>query len=329
MKSSLKNKKAIIISGPTGTGKTKTAIELALKIKAELNQTAEIINFDSVQFYSELDIASAKPTAEELALVPHHLIGIRSINYPMNASDFVDLSKELCEKLFNHQIIPIFVGGSGFYIRAFVKGMFDSVNVSDETRKLIEEIIEYEGSTGIRKRLQEIDPESFQKLHHNDLYRNSRALEHWIETGTKFSAQTAKIEDPYDFSKQEDPSIEFLHFCAEIPKDDHFPLLMKRAQSFFEENRLFDEVNHLLESGATGEEKGLQSIGYKETVEFIKNPDVFNNNVEALIERIFISTRQLVKSQKTFFKKVNPKIIFNPLHDLSLVSEQTAQFIKK
>jgi tRNA dimethylallyltransferase len=330
-----KKKPIITISGATGTGKTSSSIHLAQKLKQQLNIDCEIINFDSIQFYKQLDIASAKPDDNELSIVPHHLIGIKNFKEEMNASEFCDLATPIVEKLHKENKLPILVGGSGFYIRAFVKGMFESKTVSEKTRKMVEEILEKEGSNGIRLRIQEVDPESFEKLHHNDNYRNCRALEHWIETGTKFSDKSKSIADPFDFSDQKNKNYNFLHFYAFIEKEDHFPLLQKRTKAFFEDQKLFKEIFGLFELGATGEEKSLQSIGYKEVVHFCKEHKLEEGQspepklLDELIERIFISTRQLVKAQKTFFKKVQPKVQYNPVSELNILSERSAQFLKK
>lgn len=336
MNSFIKSKKPIItISGATGTGKTSSSIHLALELKQQKQIECEIINFDSIQFFKELDIASAKPSQEELSQVPHHLVGIKTIQEEMNASEFSLKAKEIVNRLHQENKVPILVGGSGFYLRAFVKGMFESTNVSEKTRALVEELLEKEGSNGIRLRLQEVDPESFEKLHHNDNYRNCRALEHWIETGSKFSEKSKKIQDPYDFSKQENPEYHFLHFYALIPKEDHFPILMKRTQNFFKDHKILSEVDSLLESGADGSEKAMQSIGYKEVVEFFKEngrpheAEYKKQLIEQLTERIFISTRQLVKAQKTFFKKVHPKVDYNPVSELDKLTEYSNQFLEK
>ena len=238
MSSFIKCKKPIItISGATGTGKTSSSIQLALNIKKQYQIECEIINFDSIQFFKELDIASAKPTAEDLKLITHHLIGIKTIKEEMNASEFCKQAKSIISKLHKNDKVPILVGGSGFYLRAFVKGMFESTTVSEKTRSLIEKILKEEGSQGIRLRLREIDFESFSKLHHNDNYRNCRALEHWIETGTKFSEKSKMIQDPYDFSHQEIQEYNFLHFYALLSKNDHFPVLMDRTKSFLKKIR--------------------------------------------------------------------------------------------
>lgn len=324
----------IIISGATGTGKTSSAIYLSLKLKEQFQINSEIINFDSVQFYRDLDIASAKPSAKELHQVKHHLINVKSISEEMNASEFVRMANDIVAQLSKDNKIPIFVGGSGFYIRAFVKGMFESSTVAPQTRKLVETILEQEGSNGIRQRLLEVDPESFKKLHHNDNYRNCRALEHWIENGTKFSDKSHAINDPYDFSDVANKGYDFIHFYAFIEKEQHFPLLMERTQSFFKDDHIIKEAMKIKSLGYTGKEKSLQSIGYKEIFQYLNSqnstePSLKNISLDETIERIFISTRQLVKAQKTFFKKVHPKIEFNPISDRKKLVDESIQFLSR
>ena len=114
----MEKQKIIIISGPTATGKTDAAINLALYLKNHLSKEAEIINFDSLLFYKELSIGTAKPTQEEQSSIKHHLINIRSIKNPMNAADFIALALPLIEDIHRLKKIPILVGGSGFFLRS-------------------------------------------------------------------------------------------------------------------------------------------------------------------------------------------------------------------
>jgi tRNA dimethylallyltransferase len=118
-------KPIILITGPTATGKTRTSINLC-KFLIKNNIASEVINFDSLIFYRELNIGSAKPSDEELTSVPHHLINTHSIRTPLNASDYSKLAKGIIHKLHQESIVPILVGGSAFYIRALIKGMYES-----------------------------------------------------------------------------------------------------------------------------------------------------------------------------------------------------------
>ncbi|MGB0453819.1 MAG: tRNA (adenosine(37)-N6)-dimethylallyltransferase MiaA [Bacteriovoracaceae bacterium] len=305
----------IIVSGATATGKS----DLSLKLSNHFNSQGhefEIINFDSIQFYKELDIGSAKPSENEMKQLPHHLFNIKNVDEEMDASEFVSLAKPMIEDILSKNKIPVLVGGSAFYIRALVKGMAPSKPVSKETRCQVEEIVNSEGSDGLIKRLNEVDPASTRDLHPNDIYRLSRALEHWIETGLPFSESKKEIEDPYDFSKNKfDDSVQILHFYCFIEKFKHWEIIEKRSQKMIEMG-LIDEVKGLLKLYSK-DLKSLSSIGYKQVIEYLDDPQ--KANLEELIEKISIATRRLAKSQKTFFNKVEPKIIVHPIDDLRQV----------
>mgnify|MGYP001386056894 CR=1 FL=1 len=127
-------KKVIIISGPTASGKTKVSLKLIQKGKQK-NIPFAIVNFDSLLFYNELNIGTAKPTIEELDQFPHHMVNIASITNPLNASDYYKKAIPIIQKLHEDNIIPILVGGSGFYLRSLIKGMYKCPTISNELKE--------------------------------------------------------------------------------------------------------------------------------------------------------------------------------------------------
>ncbi len=174
------NHSLIIISGPTACGKTSSSIKLA-KFLTSKNIQVEIINFDSLLFYKEISIGTAKPSLMEQDGIIHHLIDIQSIKNEINASDFVALAKLKIQELQSKNIIPILVGGSAFYLRALIMGMYEETS-STEDQKLKNEIKEkwkkiYQenGIFEIVNYLKQNDPESLLNYHENDHYRLTRA----------------------------------------------------------------------------------------------------------------------------------------------------------
>lgn len=292
-----------IISGATATGKTGYSIQLAQKMqKSGLNPV--IINFDSLLFYKELTIGTAKPTMAERAGIEHQLIDINSAKDPLNAHQYIDLATPLINKYLDDKRPVILVGGSAFYIRALVKGMYDSPPISEKVKKQAEDIFQKEGIEGIRKILKSRDPSSFQKLHINDHYRNIRAVEHCLEHGTPLSNEQQRLEDAQPYLFEPNPhGWSLTHYYLSVEKLRHWDIILKRTKQMIQQG-LIDEVENLLTKGFTGEEKPLQSIGYKETILFLKKEITSESD---LIERIYIATRRLAKSQKTFFKKISPK----------------------
>ncbi len=314
-----------IISGATASGKTSLSIALAQKLIAN-NIPAEIINFDSLLFYKDLNIGTAKPSAQEKEGIAHHLIDICSIHEDMNASRFSVLAAKIIEQLHLKNTVPILVGGSAFYIRALIKGMYETTTISDETRSRVEDVLKMKGYHFVREELKRLDQESYTQLHENDEYRNVRAYEFHLQTGKPISEEKSKIEDPYDFSNSQYAHWDIFHIYLDIPREEHWPIMEKRTHEMLNSG-LINEVKEIINrSDVSGDEKALQSIGYKETVEYIKHSKECDE--EELIQRIYISTRQLSKSQKTFFKKIKPKHTFHPLLDKDKVLNEGLDFLR-
>ena len=288
--------KVIQLTGPTATGKTMHSVRLAQAIGGE------IVNFDSLLFYRELNIGSAKPSLNERQGVIHHMIDVRSISHPMNASDFVLEATPVVNEILSRGKPVILVGGSGFYVRALVKGMYDSPTTPLEIKDRSEKLYEAQGIEPFREVLREHDPENFKRLHENDHYRIRRAVTHWWTNKTPFSSEKEA------FTPQ-GPQWDMLPLHLDIPKEDHKLIIAKRTRTMIE-NGLLTEVQNLLMQGFTGEERPLQSIGYKETLDWIRGK--YGSDQAAYEERININTRQLAKVQRTWFKKELEKQIFDP-----------------
>lgn len=291
------NKKIILIVGPTATGKTKLSLDLAKKF------SLPIVNADSLQFYNELNIGVAKPTLEELAQAPHYLINCASISKPLNAKSYRDLALVTFERLWRDQSYPalILTGGSGFYLKALLYGMYESISITPAIVEKSNALYHEKGITGFLEILKEVDTESFQKLHPNDHYRIRRAVEHWWLTHTPFSA-IGKIQEK---KNQENPfwkeqGWQILTLYTDVPKDIHQKIIEERTESMLRTG-LIQEVQNLLKI-FSGLEKPLQSIGYKEVQEYLSGKI---KSLEELKLAIIISTRQLAKAQRTWFASVD------------------------
>jgi len=305
----------LIIAGATATGKTKLSIETAIKHKCE------IINFDSLLFYNEINIGTAKPNQNELEQAPHHLINIRSIAKPLNASSFLELALPKVLQLHKENKNIILVGGSGFYLQALLNGVYDAPTVEPHIRLKSEELYQKEGIEPFLKELKEVDSESFLRYHENDHYRIRRAIEHFWQTQTPFSdSRNLKSRTQESFPKNlYQWNIQSIYL--DIPKEDHFQLIQKRTQQMIESG-LIEEVESLLKT-FTGDEKPLQSIGYKQVLEHLSN----HSSKDELKEKINIATRQLAKSQRTWFKKRMPEP-FNILQDQKEINTKIDLFFK-
>jgi len=311
--------KVIIISGPTASGKTNLAIDLAKKFGGE------IVNFDSLLLYKEIEVGTAKPNKEERGSVPHHMIDVRSISSPMNAADYAREAFPLIEKILQKEVPVYLVGGSGFYLQALLKGMFDSPTTPPEILQKSEDLYSQKGIIPFVDILKQHDLKSFERYHINDHYRIRRAVEHWWTTGTTMSdARRNKDESNL---KLERPSIhdwKILHLYLDLPKEDHLKIIEKRTIKMIEDG-LIDEVRSILNQGFTGQEKPLQSIGYKETLDYLNG---LFKSIDELKSQIIISTRQLAKSQRTWFKRDKSKNIYHPLVERFEIFLQVENFIQ-
>lgn len=309
-------KKICIISGPTASGKTGTSIKLAQSFGGE------IINFDSLLFYKELSIGTAKPSIDERANIPHHMIDIRSVNEPMNAASYRKQALPILENLLDESKIVFLVGGSGFYLQALIYGMYDSKTTPLEIIQKSNELFEAKGILPFREILKKEDPESFKNLHENDHYRLRRAVEHFWTTGTPFSTaqKQMKIERQTPFYQKKGWQLH--HIYLDLPKQEHFQFIQERTKSMFDHG-LIEEVQNLLQLGFTGNEKPLKSIGYKETLRFLQESDY---TLEEVQNDINIATRQLAKAQRTWFKKWE-KNLYHPIKDTKSMIDDFKHFL--
>lgn len=287
----------LIIAGPTASGKSKLAVELARKLDGE------IISADSRQIYRALDAGTAKPSKDERARVRHHLIDIIDPVEKYNAGRFARDAASVIEKLVNERKTPIVCGGTGFYIQALVRPFFSEPESSDrrkeEVRLRLKEMYEKKGAETLHEELAGLDPESAERLHPNDFQRVSRALELYYlsdRTMTQLLSEPQR-ESPYaPFTILLDPQAEQL----------------KEAISFRSKKMLNsgwpEEVSALLASGVSPNAPGLQSLGYKEVIDLVKG----NISRKETLERIIRKTWQYARRQRTWFKARRAEMNVDP-----------------
>lgn len=313
----------IIISGPTASGKTAMAIELAETFQKQKNKF-EIVNFDSLLFYHEISIGTAKPTKEELSRIKHHLVDIRSIRHPMNAADFCHLAEIAVDQIHLEEKIPVLVGGSAFYIRALIKGMYEDCQESNGQINQIQ--VKLDPQTSLHEQLKLVDPLSAEKLHPNDTYRLTRALNFFANQGVPISKMREETDSraPYDLSLSKRSDWSVLHLYLDAPKEETSKRISLRAEKMINDG-LLKEYSQLIKSGFTGEEKPLLSVGYKEVGQYYRGEI---QSMDELKERIIISTRQLAKSQRTFFKKFSDRNVISS-GNFKQLEEQVKKFLNE
>ncbi|MBC7457612.1 MAG: tRNA (adenosine(37)-N6)-dimethylallyltransferase MiaA [Bdellovibrionaceae bacterium] len=285
--------KAIFVVGPTASGKSQLALAIAHKFGGS------IINCDSIQSYNKLKIGSAGPSEEELKLVPHYLYSY--VNPPQEVTagqylrDFhylIETSKDLISPL-------IIVGGTGFYVQALEKGMYNVPPIQPELKQQIEDEIKEHGNVKAFKELTDFDPET--KIHINDAYRIGRALEIKRAFNLKMSelkVQSLLSDDAETKFKLPFP---FIKIGVDVDREDLKENIAQRTKKMLKAG-FIEEVKTLIEEGYA-DWAPMNSVGYFEIKEFLAGR-VAESELEELINQ---STRQLTKKQKTWFKR-DPEI---------------------
>ncbi len=277
---------AVAILGPTASGKSALGMGLALRMKGE------IISVDSRQAYRHIDIGTAKPSAEDRRLVPHHLIDVCDLSERINAQRFASLARGAIRDAASRGALPILVGGSGLYFRAIEAGFFD-IALDPGDRAGFAESVRGRSSGSLHEQLRAIDPESAARIHPNDRYRTVRALEVHALTGTALSdhMRRQRIEP----SREE---IGFVKIGLEIDRAELHRRIGARTGEMFEKGWA-DEVRRLLAEGADPAWPGMRTLGYPEVVSFVRG----ERPLDDTIGRIGELTRQYAKRQVTWFRK--------------------------
>lgn len=275
----------LAIAGPTASGKTWLGVELAKEYDGE------VISADSMQIYKGMDIASAKPTAEEMQGIPHHLIDFLDRGVSFSAADYVKLANEKIGDILSRGRLPIIVGGTGLYIDSLLNNVKFSEGGSDEAyRTELYGFAEEKGNEALHGRLAEVDPEAAESIHPNNLVRVIRALEVYRVTGRKFSelkAESRLEESPYD------------SLIIGLDYSDRQVLY----------NRINLRVDEMVKAGLVEEarllwqESGMKTaanaIGFKELIPYFEN----SMTLDECIGKIKQETRRYAKRQLTWFRK--------------------------
>ncbi len=273
----------VLIVGPTASGKSALGLELAQVFGGA------VLNCDSLQTYKRLDIGTAKPPPSERALVPHYLFDVVNAGEVLTAGDFRTFALEKLGEALPKR--PVFgVGGSGFYIQALEKGMFDVPKPKPEAERKIREFAANESAQALYARLEKADPEYAAGISPNDAYRITRALIIIEDSGKKVSdlkKDFKPIPFPYPLLKLGlAPDREFL-----------LPRVTERASRMLDDG-LIDEVQTLLDEGF-GDWPALRSVGYNECLKFIAGEITVQDLQKLIVEK----TMQLSKKQRTWFRR--------------------------
>jgi tRNA dimethylallyltransferase len=276
----------VVIAGPTGTGKSDLALEVAQSFGGE------IINADSLAFYRGLDIGTAKPSQDDQARVTHHLIDILDPCEDFSAADYVRLARPLIGDLWARGKLPLVVGGTGLYLRSLMGGLFEGPGRDQAYRKELKGLAAM--GVDLHELLKKLDPVSAARIRPSDPVRTIRALEVLRLTGEGIASH----QDRHALS---DRPFETLMIVIDRPLEEMDERLRLRTRLMFERG-LIGEVRRLLDLGYPPELKPFQSVGYRECLDVLEG----KLDPEKAHELVFIRTRQLAKRQRTWFRGQAP-----------------------
>lgn len=274
-----------VIGGPTASGKSKLAVELAKKVNGE------IISADSMQIYKEMNIGTAKVNKEEMQGVQHYLVDFVSPDERYSVSNFKKDAEKAIEEILEKGKTPIVVGGTGLYIDSLIYGIeFQNEEVDLEYREKLNKIADEKGLESLYKKAQEIDPEAMKKISINDRKRIIRVLEIYHKTGKTKTEQELQ-------SRKNEVKYEYKVFAITMDREKLYERIEKRVD-FMIEQGLIEEVKQILEKYHTFP-TAMQGLGYKEVVEYLEG----SCTKEEMIEKIKKETRHYAKRQLTWFRK--------------------------
>ena len=308
------SKKQLIYSivGPTASGKTTLGVELALRIGGE------IINCDSVQIYQGIQVATAKPSEEEKRGVPHHLIDYVDPNVNYTAADWAKDASERIAEIESRGKRPIFVGGTGFYLRTLRQPLFDSPKTDDLLRERLRKIMDSRGAEHLHRMLQRLDAASAERVFPRDYVRVIRALEVFFQTGEPFSERQAERLPPPEFADR------ILLFVLEPPRAELYERINRRTEMHFE-NGLVDEVLGLRASGIADSTNALGSHGYRRVCEYLRG----ERTLESAVERAKQDVRNYAKRQLTWFRREKNTVWLKGFGTDPALVEEMLQYVMK
>lgn len=277
----MEGKHLIVLAGPTASGKTATAIKLAKAFDAE------IISADSRQFYKELSIGTAAPTAEELAQVKHHFVHNLSIEDKYDVADYERDVLEFLKQYFNTKNVAIMTGGSGLFIDAVCNGLDSMPDISEEVRDRVSKMLETDGIEALQKEVEKVDNEYYQVVDRQNPRRLQRALEVYYQTGRPYSAFRQRNVAKRDF--------EIIKLAILWDRDKLIERINQRVDMMMQQG-LLDEVKSVYQKRHLN---SLNTVGYKELFDYLDG----KCTLEQAVEQIKINTRQYAKRQMTWLRK--------------------------
>ena len=307
--------KILVITGPTASGKTWLAVELAKK------RNGEVVSADSMQIYRRMDIGTAKPTTEEMGGVPHHMIDVVDPEEDFSVARYVDMAARRVEDVLARGKLPILAGGTGLYVDSLLSGRtFAAFDEDSALRGQLEERFRARGGAAMLEDLSKVDPDSAARLHPNDGKRIVRALEVWLTTGKTITTHNRE-------TKALPPRYNALTLTLDFARrEDMWERINRRVDRMMADG-LTEEVRRLLDSGVPKTCTAMQAIGYKEMAAALLG----DGDTAAAAEEIKLRSRQYAKRQRTWFRRNQEAkpLIWGPVPNFAGVLQASTAFLEE
>ncbi len=279
--------KLLIIAGPTASGKSDTAVDLAIRLGGA------VISADSMQVYKGMDIGSAKVTREEMRGVPHYLIDCMDPKEEWNVVEFQKRARQAIKEIRQQCLLPILCGGTGFYIQSVLYDIdFTEMEEAPAYRQALQEIARTKGPECLHAMLQEVDPAAAEVIHPNNVKRVIRALEFHKESGG------SRISDHNREQRERESAYDALFFVLTMDRKALYERIDQRVDRMMEKG-LVEEVKRLQERGLTASDVSMQGLGYKEILGALEG----QMSLEEAVYVIKRDTRHFAKRQLSWFRR--------------------------
>lgn len=285
--------RALILTGPTACGKTALALDLCARVGGE------VVALDSMTVYRGMSVGTAKPTADERARVPHHLIDVLDPWESLTVAWWLERATEACEGIVARGKRPIFVGGTPFYLKALLHGLFDGPPADAALRAQLEAEAASVGNEALHARLREVDAKTAARLHPNDVRRVVRALEVFALTGKPISDWQQNWDTPAFAGEQAAPPAAIPAVVLELPREVLYDRINRRVGAMLGAGWV-DEVRALCALPHPLSREARQALGYGELLAWLETGGDLNEVADAIRTR----TRQIAKRQLTWFRNL-------------------------
>ncbi|MBC8421179.1 MAG: tRNA (adenosine(37)-N6)-dimethylallyltransferase MiaA [Proteobacteria bacterium] len=302
--------KIIVIAGPTASGKTAFAVDLALSL------SGEIVNADSMQVYRGMDIGTAKPTREEQKGIPHYLLNIVNPDEVFNAAIYRRMALPIVNDICSRGKVCLVVGGTGLYIRGLLGGLMKSPPSDPELREKLNMECDIHGTVKLHEELKRLDPECAEGIHPNDRVRLIRALE-IIRISKHRSSDLMKR---HGFSER---SLNALKICLNVDREELYRRIDRRSVMMAEKG-LMEETRNLMNKGYSANLKPMKAIGYRHMVRYLQG----ECSLEETIGSLKRDTRKYAKRQLTWFR-AEPDVLWVDPDNINMVLNRISLFLAK